>query len=148
MRKIIGTVITSITLLSAGATFALSDPGTRLSNWYNLQFEKKAEKLGASTVDKLSSSFTDIQKEMEAMRKSIATSIQDYQTTNLQNSTNTIKEHNEQNVKQLHTVTEKLKEQNTEQMAAYTQQKTLQETANISHDIQDILEDVLKNNQK
>jgi len=146
MRKIIGATITSIALLSAGTTFALSDHGAKLSIWYNHHFEEKAKKLGASTMDELSSSLTQLQKEMKSLRQSMATSIQDYQSTKLQDSTNSIQEHNEQYINQLHTVTEKLKEQNAEQMAAYTQQKTQQETVQITQDVQDILEDLLKNN--
>lgn len=146
LKKIIGTAITGITFLSVGTTFALSDPGSMLSNWYNHQFEGKANTINASMKDNLSTSLTKLQKELRPMQQNIANSIRDYQSTKLQDSTNSIKEHNEQYINQLHTVTEKLKEQNAEQMAAYTQQKTQQETEQITQDVQDILEDLLKNN--
>lgn len=146
MRKIIGITITSIALLSAGTTYALSDPGTKLSSWYNHQFEEKANKLGESTMDKFSVSLAQLQKEKKPLQQNMVKSIRDYQSTKLQESTNSIKEHNEQYINQLHTVTEKLKEQNAEQMTAYTEQKTQQETEQITQDVHDILEDLLKNN--
>jgi hypothetical protein len=145
MKKIVGIVITGITLLSIGTTFALSDSGTKLSSWYHEQFENKAQNLSVSTMDKLSSSLKQFQNQMKPIHQSVSKAIKDYQFNTLLDSTHSIDKHNEQYLNQLHTVTEGIKVQNAEQMAAYTEQKKQQETEQVSQDVQDILDDLLKN---
>lgn len=50
MKKIIGIIIASTVLLSAGTIYANVDSATRLSNWYERSFQKESSKLGAETA--------------------------------------------------------------------------------------------------
>ncbi|MBS4174336.1 hypothetical protein [Bacillus sp. FJAT-49736] len=145
IHKLAKVSIAGILILSISTTFAFPDEATKLRNWYKHQLEESAVSIGVSTMNKLATTFKQIQNALQQNKSNSDKSILDYQSTLLQDSSNTITKHNEHYILQLHTVTKNLEEQSDQQMAAYTKQKTQEETEQITQDVQDILEDLLKN---
>ena len=75
MKKLIGIIIASSVLVSAGSIYANVDPATKLSNWYDHSFQKESEKLGAETAVGLFKVFKQFQGIMEESKASINSSI-------------------------------------------------------------------------
>lgn len=138
MKKILGIIIATSVLFSAGTIYANVDSATKLSNWYERAFQKESEKLGAETAVGLGKTLTQVKVFIDESKKSLNRSIVSFTADRVKEVTSEIEKIKNDTANRLDQTVSDLKEENFDDYA---------ENANIEdqveQDVENILEDVL-----
>ncbi len=135
MKKLIGIIIASSVLVSAGSIYANVDPATKLSNWYDHSFQKESEKLGAETAVGLIKVFTQFQGIMKKSKDSIDSSIVSFAADRVKEVALEISRIQNDTENRLDETVSELKKENFDDYA---------ENANIEEELDQSFEEILK----
>lgn len=138
MKKLIGIIIASSVLVSAGSIYANVDPATKLSNWYDHSFQKESEKLGAETAVGLVKTVGQVKIFLSESRELLETSIVNYTADRVKEVVSEINKINNENENRIEQTVSELKKENFDDYA-----KNANIEVQIEQDIENILEDVL-----
>lgn len=135
MKKLIGIIIASSVLVSAGSIYANVDPATKLSNWYDHSFQKESEKLGTETAVGLIKVFTQFQGIMKESKDSIDSSIVSFAADRVKEVALEISRIQNDTENRLDETVSELKNENFDDYA---------ENANIEEELDQSFEEILK----
>ncbi|MBU0905137.1 MAG: hypothetical protein KKF57_08060 [Firmicutes bacterium] len=138
MKKLIGIIIASSVLVSAGSIYANVDPATKLSNWYDHSFQKESEKLGAETADGLFSMLMQVQLFIKESKASIDSSIVSFTAGRVKELASEMDRIQNDTKNRLDETVSQLKKENFDN---YAENANIEEQ--VEQDIENILEDVL-----
>jgi len=135
MKKLIGIIIASSVLVSAGSIYANVDPATKLSNWYDHSFQKESEKLGTETAVGLIKVFTQFQGIMKESKDSIDSSFVSFAANRVKEVALEISRIQNDTEDRLDETVSELKKENFDDYA---------ENANIEEELDRSVEEILK----
>jgi len=135
MKKLIGIIIASSVLVSAGSIYANVDSATKLSNWYDHSFQKESEKLGAETAVGLVKTVGQVKIFLSESRELLETSIVNYTADRAKEVVSEINKINNDNENRIEQTVSELKKENFDDYA---------ENANIEEELNQSFEEILK----
>jgi len=140
MKKILGLIVASTLLLSAGSIYAKVDSGANLSNWYQNSFLKESGKLGAETATGIWTTLTKVNTFVLESKESIDSQIESFRDEQVKKAVAGIVEYRNNSKDQLDQTIIKLQEENFDD---YAENAKIEEEAEVEQDIENILEEVL-----
>lgn len=135
MKKLIGIIIASSVLVSAGSIYANVDPATKLSNWYDHSFQEESEKLGAETGVGLWNMLSQVQGFAKESKASIDSSIVSFTAERVKEVALEISRIQNDTENRLDETVSELKNENFDDYA---------ENANIEEELDQSVEEILK----
>ena len=138
MKKILGIIIASSVLFSAGTIYANVDPATKLSNWYERSFQKESEKLGAETAVGLGKTLAQVKVFINESKNSFDRSIVSFTADRVKEVTAEIEKIKNDTENRLDQTVSELKEENFDD---YAENADIE--VQVEQDIENILKDVL-----
>lgn len=135
MKKLIGIIIASSVLVSAGSIYASVDSATKLSNWYNQSFQKESEKLGAETGVGLWNMLSQVQGFIKESKTSINDSMVSFTANRVKEVASEINRIQNDTENRLDETVTELKKENFDDYA---------ENANIEEELNQSFEEILK----
>jgi len=138
LKKILGIIIASSVLFSAGTIYANVDPATKLSNWYERSFQKESEKLGAETAVGLGKTLAQVKVFINESKNSFDRSIVSFTADRVKEVTAEIEKIKNDTENRLDQTVSELKEENFDD---YAENADIE--VQVEQDIENILKDVL-----
>ena len=138
MKKILGIIIATSVLFSAGTIYANVDPATKLSNWYERSFQKESEKLGAETAVGLWKTLAQVKVFIDESKNSFDRSIVSFTADRVKEVTAEIEKIKNDTENRLDQTVSELKEENFDD---YAENADIE--VQVEQDIENILKDVL-----
>ncbi|ETI70123.1 hypothetical protein [Neobacillus vireti] len=144
MKGIAAGVLFAIMMLGVGTTYASSDAGEAISNWFHQSFLDRSCEIEASAANEMNASLKRIATDIQNSAQNAEEQLTDSQLKITSESERTIENHKNHYIQQLQAAKENLKKQNEQKMQLYKEQAEAREAAQISKDAEAILAELLK----
>ncbi|WP_040207387.1 hypothetical protein [Neobacillus jeddahensis] len=143
IKRIVAGLLFLIMLLGMGTTYAFSDAGEAISNWYDQAFLESSNKIEEEVMLEIDSPVEEFLSDIQIAAKTTENQLKDFQSKITADSEVKMKEHNQQYIQQLQVSKEKLAQQNQQDMELYKEQVKQREVNQVTQDTEAILVDLL-----
>lgn len=144
MKRIAAGVLFANMMLGVGTTYAFSDAGETISNWYYHSFLKRSIEIEDATAKEIRTSLKEISTDIQYAAQIAEGTILEFQLKLTANSEKTIEEHNDQYILQLQAAKENLEKKSEQDMQLYKEQIKAREVAQITQGAEAILAELLE----
>jgi hypothetical protein len=144
MKRIAVGVLFAIMLLGVGTTYAFSDAGEAISNWYHHSFIKHSSEIENTTANEINDSLKMISTDIQNAAQNAEKQLMDFQLKMTSDSKKTIEKHNDPYIQQLQAAEGNLEKQNELEMQRYKEHIKAREAAQITEDAKAILAELLE----